>query len=331
MLQIHGHELAVQLLEHGLRTGQLHHAYLIAGPAHIGKTTLAIQLAQALNCGDADSRCRDRIAEGTHADVRFIGLTGKANSDSSGTLIGIDAVRELQGFAHLTPFESPWHVFIIDHAERLSTEAANALLKLLEEPPPRVLLLLLADDAAEVLPTVRSRCQILELRPLPVPTVARVLEEEHGASAAQARQLAKLSRGCLGWAIEALQGTEALGVLHHRLERLADLSQGGVAARFAYADDVARRYQANRSEGREELYQWLQWWRDVMLIQQDRGQSIVHEAWRTTLEETSSRLHPRETLAWLTRIYDAIDALERNANPRLVLEALLLDFPAPSH
>ncbi|TET38214.1 MAG: AAA family ATPase, partial [Dehalococcoidia bacterium] len=167
MWQVIGHEKAVALLERSMKGGKLSHAYLFVGPPHVGKMTLAMNLAQALNCRGEERPCGEcpqcrRIARGVHADVQVIGLEGRME-------IGIDQIREMQHAASLKPFEGRNRVFIIDGADHLSHEAANCLLKTLEEPPPNDQLILLAANERLLLPTVLSRCQKLELGPLPAP------------------------------------------------------------------------------------------------------------------------------------------------------------------
>ena len=323
---LRGQDAAVRIIERALAQDRLHHAYLFAGPAHVGKTTLAVQLAQAVNCDEGDEACRARIAKGAFADVRFVGA-GEREDGAARTVIGIEAVRDIIAAAHLRPYEGKRRVFIIEDAARMSTDAANALLKVLEEPPPDVLLVLLAEHADALLATVRSRCQLIELRPMPIGEVAGILREEHGQDAEQADQLARLSRGCLGWALRAAAEPAVLAQSHQRIERIVDAAESELEGRFGYADDLARRFSRDRAEGREELYAWLRWLRDVLLTQQGRGGEVVNAAWRGTIERHAESLSPGATLRWARRVEEAIDALERNANPRLTLEAMLLEAP----
>ncbi|GAI38139.1 unnamed protein product, partial [marine sediment metagenome] len=130
MWQVIGQDKILALLGHSLKEDNVAHAYLLVGPRHVGKRTLALNLAQALNCDDPEPPCGQchschRILEGKHADVTSLGLDSKVE-------IGIDDIRQLQRLANLPPYEGKCKVFIIDEAEYLSTEAANSLLKILE-------------------------------------------------------------------------------------------------------------------------------------------------------------------------------------------------------
>ena len=327
MLRLHGQHLPVQNLERSLAEGRLHHAYLFTGPAHLGKSTLAVQFAQALNCDAGTPPCGvcpscARIAEGNHADVRLISLGEDAGS------IGIGAVREIINSAHLRPYEGRTRVFIITEADLLTRDAANALLKILEEPPDDVVLILVGNSLDNLLPTVRSRCQTLYFHPLPVSVVARILRDEHGVSEEQAEVLARLSRGCIGWAIAASTDDTLYASVHQRMEQIVDAIDGGLEERFAYAGELARRFDRDRGAGREELYLWLRWLRDVMLIQQGHGESIANLSWREVLERQAAALQPADVVRWAQSVTHTIEALERNANVRLALDVLMLEAPA---
>jgi DNA polymerase-3 subunit delta' len=312
----------------------MHHAYLFTGPAHVGKSTLALQLAQAVNCigdGPPCNQCIScqRIRDYQHADVRFVGIGDQSSDGGPSTVIGIDVVRDIIPASYLLPYEGKSRVFIFEHSESLSFEAANAILKVLEEPPSKVFFILLAEDASLLPVTVRSRCSHMELRPLPIQKMADILVTDFGVSNDQALNLARLSRGCVGWAIEAVKNPEVMASLHQRLERIADVIESGMETRFNYASDVARQMQQQRSTGREEMRYWLRWLRDVLLMQHGRAQEIVNVNWRLTLERQAVGLSADQVIYSLHQITNTLDLLELNANPRLVLESLMLEFPIP--
>ena len=134
-----GHDWAVTLLRRSLAGGRVAHAYLFSGPPQIGKTRLALELAQALNCAQPDPPCGRcpsclKIARGTHPDVRLV------EGEGAGGSLKIDQVRALQREAALAPYEGRYRVFILRQMDRATLEAANCLLKTLEEPPGHVVL-----------------------------------------------------------------------------------------------------------------------------------------------------------------------------------------------
>ena len=335
MLRLHGQEGVVQRLDRSIAAGRIHHAYLFAGPEHLGKTTLAIQLAQTLNCTAPDPPCDvcgacTRVLSGTHADDQYcyVGMPLPDPDDEADTVIPIAAIRDvIRHFAQLRPYEGRTRVFIILEADRMSAEASDALLKVLEEPPSDVVFVL-TSDRPELLPaTIQSRCQILQFHPLPLEQVSRILRDAYRATDEQSEVLGRLSRGSVGWAIQASKEDAIYADVHQRLERIADAVEGTLETRFSYANELARRFRQNRRTVREDLRLWLQWLRDIVLIQQGLGPQIVNLPWRGTLERQASQLQPAESVRWAHGIAETIELLDRNANPRLALEALMIDAP----
>src|SRR6185436_9701255 len=183
-----GHTWAVDFLRRSIAGGHVGHAYLLSGPAGVGKSLLALRLAQALNCerGDPDPclACRacKRIERGNHPDVRVAGMASQAAAlkpDEAARQkdLKIDTVRDWQSDINLRPYEGRRRVFVLHDAEKLTDAAANAMLKTLEEPPPYATIVLVANTAGDLLPTIVSRCQPIKLRPAPRATVAAALRE----------------------------------------------------------------------------------------------------------------------------------------------------------
>ena len=214
-----GHEGVAETLVHAWCGGRLAHAWLLAGPRGIGKATLAFRFARfVLDSGAAESLAMApehplfrRVAAGGHSDLavieRGIGERGKRRAE-----IVVDDVRKANALLSLTPGEGAWRVVIVDAAEEMNRNAANALLKRLEEPPSRVLFLLVSHAASRLPPTVRSRCRFLPMWPLPAPALDRVLADAMADLPAEERRvLARLAEGSPGRAAAlAEQGGTAL-------------------------------------------------------------------------------------------------------------------------
>jgi DNA polymerase III subunit delta' len=326
MWQVIGHDKLLSLLDYSLRTDTMAHAYLLVGPQHVGKRTLAINLAQALNCDGPERPCGQciscqRILEGKCADVAHLGL-------DSGMEIGIDDIRGLQRMASLPPYEGKCKVFIIDDAEHLSAEAANSLLKILEEPPPRVVWLLLAAEEQRLLPTVISRCQRLELRPVPLERVHEALVTTYHVDADEAGLLTNLCHGCPGWALSALANDDILEQRSQRIARLVALFTANLEQRFAYAQELAGQFSQNRRAATETMAIWHDWWRDLMLIKGGCRQAIVNSDHELALQEQARALSLVEISGFLGALCRLQKEMATNISPRLALEWLMLNLPA---
>lgn len=345
MWNIIGQDKALAMLDGARRQERLAHAYLLVGPRGVGKRTLALNLAQAVNCTGQDPPCGQcqscrRISGSKHSDVRVIVLKDVSGAEDGGSRrdigpddikqrkeIGIDDIKQLQSEASLPPFEGLRKVFIIDGAEHLSAPAANCLLKTLEEPPAGVIIFLLAAREDKLLPTVVSRCQRVELLPLPPPVLEGLLAERWGVERERARLLARLSRGCTGWAVTAGEDKSFLEQYFQQLQELIALEEAGLERRFAVAARMAARFQKQREKTEETLALWLGWWHDLLLMKSGVRDSIVNVNQEGLLEQ-KARLYSLEAIkSFMNALRKARQQLEWNANARLVLEVLMLELP----
>jgi len=330
MWQTIGQPEALALLKHSLKTGSLAHAYLFVGAPHIGKMTLALDIAQALNCQGSEPPCGEcqsckRIAEGKHADIRIISLnSAKDSGDAKSRVeISIDDIRELQHNASLPPFEGKCKVFIIDGAEYLSTEAANCLLKTIEEPPPQVIILLLTTEEQRLLPTVVSRCQRIELKPMSSDEIEKLLIESCGIDRDKAGLLARLSQGCFGWALSVSIDDSFLAERNQRLAEMFSLLTAGWEERFNYAAKLAQ----ERKSAEDIIKLWLTWWRDLMLTKCGCKQAVTNIDYIPVLEQWDEVISLPEVRDFIDSLQKSLNQIAVNANLRLVFEILMLNIP----
>ena len=334
MWQVVGHEEAVALLTRSLEKDMLSHAYLFVGPPRVGKTTLAINLAQAVNCLGSStlrpcgecSQCR-RIAAGQHPDVQVIDLLPNASGSGIRKEIGIDQVREVQHSANLKPYEGRCRVFIFQEASSLSSEASNALLKLLEEPPESVLFILLTTNGESIFPTVLSRCQRIGLSYPPLSSIARQLREVLGIPPQEAMDLARLSKGRIGWALEAARNPQLVADYTAELERMASLLDDTLEGRFAYAEEVAALFARNPEKALERLRVAIGWWRDLLVLKKGDGEFVANVPAREALQRHAGWISTPQVVEAIKRSQDTVDCLGANVNPRLALEVLMLSLP----
>lgn len=168
-----GHEAALAQLQSLATQNRLPHGILISGPQGIGKATLAYQFIRGLLGEDEGTAAR--ITAGSHAGLLVIEPEFDLKKNEYAREIIVDQARKIGGFFALTAAENSWRIVLIDSADALNTQAANAILKVLEEPPERSLLLLISHQPSLLLPTIRSRCQMLRMAPLSTDDFDRVM------------------------------------------------------------------------------------------------------------------------------------------------------------
>jgi DNA polymerase-3 subunit delta' len=272
-----GHESAEARFLSAWQSGRLPHGWLITGPRGIGKATFAFRVARFVLSGggggepaglfgDAepaglfvapDEPVFRRIASGAHADLTTLQRTINPDTGKLRTSIAVSDVRGAGDFMRLTASEGGWRVVVVDCADEMNVNAANALLKILEEPPDLALLLLVSHAPGRLLPTIRSRCRQLPLKLLSHDQVGELLARQRpDLPAAERHAMAGLADGSPGRAM-ALADQDGLSLYRELMALLSHLPRPPMAALHNLGDKLARNGAEERFRTATEL---LGWW-----------------------------------------------------------------------
>ena len=306
-----GHEQIIEQLFHAIQSDRVAGAYLFAGPANIGKETVALYFAKSINCTASEQgscntclSCR-KIDNGNHPDVQII--------RPSGAWMKIDQIRELQKWIVYQPLEGKRKVYILTEVDCMNLEAANCLLKTLEEPPAASVLVLITSNLDTLLPTIRSRCQIIDFRPLPIPELAAYLIQQFNLEEHKAFPIASLSSGAVGKALTRLREEEAFS--QEEIPEIIETSDR--LAVFRIAEKL--------SQNPEALDQLVTWYRDLLLLHQGAPvDSLTHIYHAERLKQLTSRYSRLKLQRAIKTIFETKDLLKRNVNSTLALEVMVL-------
>ncbi len=325
-----GHEWAVDMLRQHAAHDEIRHAYLFCGPPGLGRRTLALRLAQALNCtkplapGVPCGLCRDckQIEAMQHPDMNVIQALDGDNLPKEGGTLKVDQIREVQRSLSLKPYQSKYRVALFLRFQEANDNAANALLKTLEEAPAHAILLLTADTPEQLLPTIISRCEILRLRPLPIEAVESDLIYR-GVDEERARLLAHISGGRPGYARRLVDDVTLLEKRDERLNDLQTLLPAARVEKFSYADKLSK----DKDAMRQAIIIWLSYWRDVMLRVAGAETPLTNVDRNMEIEFLAGRLNLSTARRVVSDLENALEKMDRNVNSRLLAEVLLMDWP----
>ena len=325
-----GHEWAEALLKKHIAGGLTRHAYLFTGAPGIGRRTLAMAFVKALYCqnppepGEFCGSCRNckQLDKQQHTDL-FIGQAA-----GPGEILKIDTIREIQHSLNMQPYAAPWRTALFLRFEEANINAQNALLKTLEEPAPLSKLLLTASNENALLPTISSRCEVIRLRPMALPELAKKLEAARMMLPQDALRLAHLSAGRAGYALRLADDPDEVDRIISIASDGNELLGQGTVQRFAYA--AAFKDVKKRPVLRETLQIWQSLFRDLLLISasgEGTELPISFVDLRENMESLSAKGSPEVFRKMLSEINRMILYLNANTNLQLLAENLLLNFP----
>jgi len=329
---IKGHARIKEVLERSLAQGRLHHALLMAGPDGVGKRSMAISLAAAINCHNrpADTfaqgcgtcnSCR-KIFSNIHPDLITVEPEGKVLK-----YIKIAQIRELQKSISTKPYEAKERVLILLDAHAMTEEAANALLKTLEEPTQGTRLILTTDQPHRLLETIRSRCQLVRFGALELHDVETILGKaiqnhpdiEPGSVNLDLGVAAGFGEGSPGRSLELIL-TGALDERAELIERLQTLRPNHPMDYLNWAEELGKKN--DRFDIQLDAIKVFM--RDVMRYQAGGDKApIINRDMRREVERWAKALTVEETLGMLTALNEAADLITRNVNKQFIAEKAL--------
>ncbi|MCB9151760.1 MAG: DNA polymerase III subunit delta' [Caldilineaceae bacterium] len=343
MWPVYGHNTAVHLLQRTLPSpladnssqrgfGGPRHAYLLVGAQGIGKSTLAQVYAQALLCTEPSDRpcgvCRScrLIRSGNHPDFRLVAPVDREGAvDRSAGLLRVEQAATIIRDSILSPLEGRYKIFLLQDMQQANESFANKLLKTLEEPPAHVILLLTATERTQLLPTIVSRCQVIEMQPIAPTVIEQALGQHWQAEPKQAQLLARLAGGRLGWAVTQLHNAKFDAERQEQLEALWRLAAANRIQRLAFSEQTAAKGSQPQLFNMLEL--WTTWWRDVLLAQANCIDACSNIDLREEIARQAAHLSQETVQKYIQTLKRIEGYLHHTTNTRMALDVLLLQLP----
>ena len=322
-----GHQRILEFLNKSIKNQRLAHAYLFTGPAHLGKRAVALEFIRML--------VGQQIDKAIHPDILIIKPEIKEKDGKEKELeIGIDQARKIQHQMSLFPYQADYKIVLIDGAEKMTSEASNCLLKTLEEPNGQAILILITSHYQSLLPTIVSRCQLVNFLPVAgeeiekgilrygiesyIPCEARVYSKGRTLNHTL-KQIVRLANGRPGLAIQYLENPELLEQENKNISQLEKLLRADLNERYQYVEQIAK----NAPLARQILDDWLFWFRDLLLLSIGCSDLIIHP-----------KISQYQGAYSLPKLKNIIQTIKKTnwllANPsinaRLALEVLMLEI-----
>ncbi|HUM33687.1 MAG TPA: DNA polymerase III subunit delta' [Candidatus Saccharicenans sp.] len=320
---IAGNDQIKKILRLSLREDRLPNSLLFSGPPGVGKIATAMTVAKALNCQnlkeDACDRCDScrRVDRGQHPNVRFI--TREKNREQ----IVKDQVDEINYFARLRPWKEGLLVFIIDQAERMNETVANSLLKTLEEPGPSVYFILITEDLSAILPTIRSRCQVLKFIRISEEDIERALEAR-GLPPDRAGLMASTTDGNLELALN-LSWEEYKASRDRAWLLFTRLLQSGEAEDFLNLVSGGAR-KNSLDNFRETLSFFSVFFRDLLASKKGKTVPVLNSDLREELESLARKVPEYRAAEGVKQMEGYLGNLKKNPNLSIMSNELVIYF-----
>jgi len=254
-----GHRQILEFLKKSIKNKRLAHAYLFFGPSYLGKRRTALEFIKMLN--------GQELEQVVHPDILIIEPEIiEKNGIKKELEIGIGQAKNIQHQISLSPYRASYKIVLIDKAEKMTTEASNCLLKILEEPPAQSIFILITAEPQLLLPTIVSRCQLVKFLPVRESEIEKGIKDfGHEASkevSPELKRIIRLANGRPELAIEYLENPELLRSQDNFISQLERLLRADLNERYQYIEEIAK----DVPQARQILNCWLFWFRDLLLI-----------------------------------------------------------------
>ena len=319
--EIVGHEQIKEHMQAAIRDKKPFHAYLFQGEEGVGKEALARTFAAGLQCQSesADKPCKECVScrqmeSGNQPDVIWV-TREKAS-------LGVDEIREqLCNTMDIKPFSSPYKIYLVPEAEKMTEAAQNALLKTIEEPPEYGIVILMTSNISALLPTIQSRCLTMEFRPLSTAVVESYVKEHCQVPDYQARASAAFAQGNLGKAMRYAKSEDFIERKDHIISLLRHVEQMDLSEMLAVIKDLGTR----KDEVRDYIDLMVLWYRDVLLFKatKDNNQLLFQDEASYISREASHRSY--EKIEEILQAFEKAKVrLRANVNFDITMELMLL-------
>ena len=319
--EIVGHEQIKEHMQAAIRDKKPFHAYLFQGEEGVGKEALARTFAAGLQCQSesADKPCKECVScrqmeSGNQPDVIWV-TREKAS-------LGVDEIREqLCNTMDIKPFASPYKIYLVPEAEKMTEAAQNALLKTIEEPPEYGIVILMTSNISALLPTIQSRCLTMEFRPLSTAVVESYVKEHCQVPDYQARASAAFAQGNLGKAMRYAKSEDFIERKDHIISLLRHVEQMDLSEMLAVIKDLGTR----KDEVRDYIDLMVLWYRDVLLFKatKDINQLLFQDEASYISREASHRSY--EKIEEILQAFEKAKVrLRANVNFDITMELMLL-------
>ena len=319
--EIVGHEQIKEHMQAAIRDKKPFHAYLFQGEEGVGKEALARTFAAGLQCQSesTDKPCKECVScrqmeSGNQPDVIWV-TREKAS-------LGVDEIREqLCNTMDIKPFSSPYKIYLVPEAEKMTEAAQNALLKTIEEPPEYGIVILMTSNISALLPTIQSRCLTMEFRPLSTAVVESYVKEHCQVPDYQARASAAFAQGNLGKAMRYAKSEDFIERKDHIISLLRHVEQMDLSEMLAVIKDLGTR----KDEVRDYIDLMVLWYWDVLLFKatKDINQLLFQDEASYISREASHRSY--EKIEEILQAFEKAKVrLRANVNFDITMELMLL-------